>query len=65
METWNKLFTGEDSRVRSVHLKTDRGYTNRPITKLYPLEITVTEATSAEGRFSRATKEVAMIKIHI
>ena len=59
----DKPFTGEDNRVRSVRLKTARGYTNRPIGKLYPLEITVTEATSAEGRLSRATKEAAITKI--
>ena len=60
----DKLFTGEDNRVRSVQLKTARGYTNRAIAKLYPLEITATETTSDERKLSRATKEAAMIKIH-
>ena len=60
----DKLFTGEDNRVRSVQLKTARGYTKGPIAKLYPLEISATETTLAEGRLRRATKEAAMIKIH-
>ena len=44
----DKPLTGEDNRVRYVQLKTARGYTNRPIAKLYPMEIAATEATSAE-----------------
>ena len=58
----NKLFTGKDNCVHSSQLKTAQGYTNRPIAKLYSLEITATEATSAKGRLSRATKEAAINK---
>ena len=34
-----ELYRGSDGLVRSVKLKTAGGFTNRPISKLYPLEI--------------------------
>ena len=36
------LITGKDGLVRAAHIQTSKGYTNRPITKLYPLEVTST-----------------------
>ena len=35
------LITGRDGHVRAVNLRTSNGITNRPITKLYPLELHV------------------------
>ena len=35
----SELFRGADGLVRSVRLRTKNGETNRPITKLYPLEV--------------------------
>ena len=35
------LITGRDGHVRAVNLQTSNGITNRPITKLYPLELHV------------------------
>ena len=34
-----ELYKGYDGIVRSAKLKTSSGFTNRPISKLYPLEI--------------------------
>jgi transposase InsO family protein len=36
------LIEGEDGLVRAANIRTSNGYTNRPITKLYPLEVTLT-----------------------
>ena len=33
------LISGRDNQVRAVELRTATGKTNRPITKLYPLEV--------------------------
>lgn len=33
------LIQGNDGRVRAANIRTDGGITNRPITKLYPLEV--------------------------
>ena len=33
------LIQGNDGRVRAAYIRTDGGITNRPITKLYPLEV--------------------------
>lgn len=33
------LIRGADNAVRAVHLRTSKGHTNRPIAKLYPLEV--------------------------
>ena len=34
-----ELYKGYDGIVRSAKLKTSTGFTNRPISKLYPLEV--------------------------
>ena len=34
-----EVYSGSDGLVRSVALKTANGVTNRPISKLYPLEV--------------------------
>ena len=36
------LIRGRDGLVRAAHIRTSTGYTNRPVTKLYPLKITTT-----------------------
>jgi len=36
-----KLNHGHDELVRSVDIKTKTGTTNRPITKLYPLQVSL------------------------
>jgi Family of unknown function (DUF5641) len=36
-----KLIRGQDNKVRSAEIRTARGVTNRPISKLYPLEVSV------------------------
>jgi len=45
---------GEDGLIRSASVKTSTGHTNRPITKLYPLEVTASEQYTMDG-----TKEVS------
>ena len=39
-----KLNSGNDGCVRSVEIRTKQGITNRPIAKLYPLEITLNKS---------------------
>ena len=34
------LITGGDGLVRAAHIRTSTGYINRPVLKLYPLEVT-------------------------
>ena len=34
------LIRGGDGLVRAAHIRTSTGYTNRPVSKLYPLEVT-------------------------
>ena len=36
-----KLIPGNDGLVRSVEISTKNGFSNRPITKLYPLEVSL------------------------
>jgi len=45
------LTTGNDGMVRSANIRT---VTNRPVSKLYPLEVTANDATSLR---SQATEE--------
>ena len=45
---WNlavvkRLNYGQDGLVRSAEIKTQNGFTNRPIARLYPLEVSSTE----------------------
>ena len=42
MAVIESLIKGSDGLVRAVNIRTSNGRTNRPITKLYPLEITAT-----------------------
>ena len=39
------LIEGVDGLVRAANIRTSTGRTNRPITKLYPLEVCTNEAT--------------------
>ena len=57
-----RLYPGEDGIVRVVQLKTSMGIINRPVVKLYPLELGSTaepdnsqEQTVSKGRPSRKT----------
>ena len=59
-----ELITGGDGIVRAVTLRTATGLTNRPVTRLYPLELNVTrqleieETRNHQGEeFSTATTE--------
>ena len=42
LATVERLIKGKDGLVRAADIKTSTGYTNQPITKLYPLEVTPT-----------------------
>ena len=37
-----RFIKGKDGLVRAADIKTSTGYTSRPITKQYPLEVTLT-----------------------
>jgi len=39
MAVIESVVTGNDGRVRSANVRTRNGVTNRPVTKLYPLEV--------------------------
>ena len=39
------LIEGGDGLIRAANIRTSTGHTNRPITKLYPLEVRANEAT--------------------
>ena len=43
-----RIIKGKDGLVRAADIKTSTGYTNRPITKLYPLEVTSTTHTTTK-----------------
>ena len=40
-----ELLTGNDGLVRAANIRTSTGRTNRPIVKLYPLEVASVETT--------------------
>ena len=40
------LIRGGDGFVRAAHIRTSTGYTNRPVSKLYPLEVTASPSSS-------------------
>ncbi|XP_077990938.1 uncharacterized protein LOC144445269 [Glandiceps talaboti] len=44
-----KLKPGNDGLVRSAEIKTANGYSNRPVTKLYPLEINNDDTSETES----------------
>ncbi len=48
MAVIEKLIRGADGFVRAVQIRTSNGKTNRPITKLYPLEITASTEETTE-----------------
>ena len=54
---------GDDGRGRSVKLQTKSGLTNRPIAKLYPLEVSQ-QPDVDEMIGSRQAKRDAKVKIH-
>ena len=41
-----RVIEGKDGLIRAADIKTSTGFTNRPITKLYPLEVTSTTHTT-------------------
>ena len=50
-----KINKGEDGLIRSVNVKTSTGKTNRPITKLYPLEVKAAEQHTMDSTGETAT----------
>ena len=48
-----RIINGKDGLVRAADIKTSTGYTNRPITKLYPLEVTSTTHTTTKPECSK------------
>ena len=48
-----RIIKGKDGLVRAADIKTSTGYTNRPITKLYPLEVTSTTHTTTKPECSK------------
>ena len=44
-----EIFRSSDGYIRSVKLRTSSGITNRPVTKLYPLEVRANETKSSDG----------------
>ena len=42
-----ELITGNDGLVRAANIRTSTGRTNRPIVKLYPLEVTSVETSAS------------------
>ena len=49
MAVVTKLHTGIDNLVRSVEIRTKHGISNRPIAKLYPLEVALCEPTECQN----------------
>ena len=50
MAVVESLVTGKDGMVRSANIRTKNGMTNRPVTKLYPLELSEhSDVTHSEG----------------
>ena len=43
------VHTGPDGKIRSVSLKTQNGVLHRPVTKLYPLEVTDNDLSTSEN----------------
>ena len=53
MAVIESLIRGKDGLVRAVNLRTSNGRTNRPITKLYPLELVEASGISDNASASR------------
>lgn len=68
MAVIEKLIISEDGKVRAAEIKTANGRTNRPISKLYPLEVTdesraenlVPEAVQIGDTSSGVTRKAAI-----
>ena len=59
----DELIHREDKLVRSVKLRTNSGFTNRPIARLYPLEVSDELIPTEEDTKYRRSKEDAKSKI--
>jgi hypothetical protein len=46
------LIKGKDGLVRAANIKTSTGHTNRPVTKLYPLEVKSNSATTEKPKIT-------------
>ena len=55
------LIRGSDGLVRAAHIRTSTGYTNRPVTKLYPLEITTTTTVPSVASHDRPEQQPAAV----
>ena len=51
------LIEGEDGQIRAAHIRTANGKTNRPIAKLYPLEVRATTEVHATMDHPVETKD--------
>ena len=70
MAVIEKLIVSEDGQVRAAEIRTANGKTNRPLAKLYPLEITensgpeelssASSPTETSSSSSRVTRKAAM-----
>ena len=58
-----ELVHGNDGMVRSVKLRTTNGLTNRPVSKLYPLEVSPPRSQDKECHPERRSKLQAKDKI--
>jgi hypothetical protein len=46
------LIKGKDGLVRAANIKTSTGHTNRPVTKLYPLEVKSNSTTAGKPKIT-------------
>jgi hypothetical protein len=46
------LIKGKDGQVRATNIKTSTGHTNRPVTKLYPLEVKSNSITTEKPKIT-------------
>ena len=58
-----ELIYGKDNLVRSAKIRTSKSVTNRPIVKLYPLEVCEHSEDTNTQRCQRTAKTDAMTKI--
>ena len=56
-----RFIKGKDGLVRAADIKTSTGYTSRPITKQYPLEVTLTTQSSEPTKSSRPVRRTAQV----
>lgn len=57
------LIEGKDGLVRAAEIKTSTGFTNRPITKLYPLEVTSTHTATKPPKILTPTTPIESTRI--